>query len=162
MGAAQFPLSVCHLSHVFSVPGLDLCRLHVTCCLSPATLFPQGSPCHLGMEMCCAVPSVLVTSYLAALGEVLGSLMDMWHPGVKENYHYKKIGSFHVYNSFLYLCVAAFHQALSKNKKLQFIIREGGETQREGEREGERERESNAGNPRLLKRRGKNQRKIAA
>lgn len=78
------------VSHVFSVPGLGLCRLHVTCCLSPATLLPQGPGCHLGMEMCCAVSSVLVTSYLAALGEVQGSLMDMWHPGVKENYHYKK------------------------------------------------------------------------
>lgn len=72
------------------VPGVELCRLHVTCCLSPATLFPQGPPYHLGMEMCCAVPSALVTRYLAALGGVLGSLMDMWHPGVKENYHYKK------------------------------------------------------------------------
>lgn len=39
------------------------------------------------------------------------------------------------------VCVTAFHQALSKNKKLQFIIREGGETQREGEREREKGRE---------------------
>lgn len=65
-------------------------KLDVTCCLSPATLFPKALQVTWGWRSCCAALGALVTSYLDALAEVLGSLVAMGHPGVKRNYHYKK------------------------------------------------------------------------